>query len=113
MFNDLLNNNDEYKDGIDMDGVMRLDQFDDAVKYFSCNNKWKLNLNTLFTLCEQGLITSGACAALMRLTDPAELIFTCQIAEFELNNKVNILHYNNVNDYKHAWDYLKYNNPKL
>ena len=115
MFNDLLNNNDllhnnnEYANGIDMDGVMTLNKFDDSVKYFTCNNKWKLSLNTLFTLCEQGLITSGACSELMRLSDPAELIFACQIAEFELNNKVNILHYNNVNDYRKAWDYLKYN----
>ena len=63
-------------------------------------------------LSQQGVITSLALASLFDCTTPSELVFDCEIMEFELNRDQKYIEFNNLDHYKQAYKYL-HNNPNV
>jgi len=108
-------------DELNMKDIMSLEVFDAVTSYFSGGNShththrailnpWKLDLNTIFLLCKQGLIVSPTCNELMTSKNPYVLKFMCQLLEFELNRGMTKIHCNSVDEYKIMHEYFKNNN---
>ena len=93
--------------------IIPLATFDIIMECLLTNNFWDLHLTKLTLLSQQGIITSLALVDLYNesLTS-ADLIFACEIAEFELNSKINHIEFNNVHHYKQAYKYLN-SNPNV
>jgi len=135
MLKDLLppmpNNSDTINNSIPIivdntDTIIPLKMYDLIMKCLQSNNIWDSELDLIYLLMHQGIITSLALStfehlmkkaienpiSLMTLTDIEELIFVNEIAEFETSSCVNHVEYNNINHYIKAYKYLC-NNPKV
>ena len=106
MISDFDTNKDEKLSVLSMKDVMSLDTFNIVSQYFSSNNLWDLNLNSLILMCKQELITSKSCNEIFTTTNSANLTLACQVLELELNNTCFQLQCYSVNHYLNSCKYL-------